>query len=123
MALRDKYIELRVEPTVCFYQSRLPGYYRRVTMGAVILAIGALTGTFLAFLNADEWTAVATAVTSGVTAWVAYHGTRGKISRCASSFLAFSLAMQRIDRLSRCCAEQIRTQLTRSWTECCGGNL
>jgi len=79
----DKYIELRVEPMVCFYQSRLPGYYRKVTVGTVILLVGALTGTFLAFLDADEWTAVATAVTSGVTAWMAFTGTKGKISRCA----------------------------------------
>lgn len=77
----EQYLKLRVEPQVAFYQRRLPGYYRKRTLFESLLLIGALSGTLLAFLNLDEWTAAVTAVSSAVTAWMAFHNTARKINR------------------------------------------
>ena len=38
-----------------------------------------------AFLGADEWTAVVTALASGVTSYLAYHGTTRKITRYSNT--------------------------------------
>ena len=68
-----------------FYQSRLPTYYRTRTISEVLLIIGTLSGTLMAFLDVSEWTAVVTAVATLVTAWVAFHGTSRKLTRYSNT--------------------------------------
>ena len=77
----ETYLRLRVEPMVRFYQSRLPSYYRWRTTYEVILVLGSLSGTLMAFLHVDEWVAVVAALTAMVTAWSAFSGTDSKLSR------------------------------------------
>ena len=48
---------LQVEPQIRFYQTRVPRYYSRKTVVELLLVIGALAGTIMAFLGIDQWTA------------------------------------------------------------------
>ena len=79
------YLKLRMEPQMRFYQSRLPTYYRTRTISEVLLMIGTLSGTLMAFLDVSEWAAVVTAVATLVTAWVAFHGTSRKLTRYSNT--------------------------------------
>ena len=77
----DKYLRLRVEPMINFYQGRLPQYYRLRISYEVLLTLGSLSGTVLAFFRVDEWAAITTAVTTMVTAWSVFHRTKDKLAR------------------------------------------
>jgi hypothetical protein len=81
----EKYLRLRVEPMTRFYQSRLPSYYRQRTTFEIVLVLGSLSGTLLAFLHVDEWMPAVTAVTAMITAWASFSGTDRKLSRYSSS--------------------------------------
>lgn len=77
----EEYLTLRVEPQLAFYKRRIPGYYRRRTVFHSLLLLGALSGTLLAFLNLDEWTAAVTAASGVMTAWVAFTDVTRKMRR------------------------------------------
>lgn len=77
----DMYLQLRVEPLVRFYQRRLPRYYWVRTIIEVIIILGALSGTLLVFLNADEWVAIITTCTVSLTAWINFQNTSRKLTR------------------------------------------
>jgi hypothetical protein len=84
----ERYLTLRVEPMVQFYQERLPSYYRSRTSVEVILLVGSLSGTVMSFLKLDEWAAIVTAVTAMVTAWAAFNGTTRKVTRYSNTIEA-----------------------------------
>ena len=71
----------RVEPMVRFYQDRLPTYYRTRSISQLLMIIGSLSGTLMAFLDIAQWSAIATAALVSVTAWAAFHGTSRKLTR------------------------------------------
>eukprot|EP01052_Picozoa_sp_SAG31_P062157 SAG31_NODE_21166_length_556_cov_1.006565_1_plen_127_part_10 len=77
----QRYIVLRVEPMIRFYQARLPRYYILSSVCQVLLLLGALSGTFMTFLGVDNWAALVTAITAAITAWSGFHGTERKLSR------------------------------------------
>ena len=81
----EKYLRLRVEPMVRFYQSRVPSYYRSRTVFEVILVLGSLSGTLMAFLELSQWVSVVTAVMALITAWSAFSGTDNKLSRYSNT--------------------------------------
>jgi hypothetical protein len=60
-------------------------YYRSRTAFEIILVLGSLSGTLMAFLHIDEWVAVVTAVTAMITAWSAFTGTDRKLSRYSNT--------------------------------------
>ena len=80
----ENYLRLRVEPSVRFYQDRLPSYYRTRYICETLLLAGTLSGTVMAFIKVDEWVAIVTAVTAMVTAWTAFSDTSRKLRRCVS---------------------------------------
>ena len=81
----EAYLRLRVEPMVRFYQGRLPAYYRSRTVFEVLLLVGSLAGTVMAFFKVDEWVAIAAAVSALVTAWAAFTGTKQKLNRYSNT--------------------------------------
>jgi hypothetical protein len=81
----DAYLKLRVEPQMRFYQSRVPAYYRVRTISEILIVLGSLSGTLMAFLGVDNWTAVVTATTTAVTAWMAFSGTSRKLTRYSNT--------------------------------------
>eukprot|EP01052_Picozoa_sp_SAG31_P013515 SAG31_NODE_813_length_11892_cov_5.354538_3_plen_244_part_00 len=77
----DEYIHMRVEPQVLFYQGQLPTDYRFRSTFEVLLILGSLSGTLMAFLDADQWTAGITTITTAIIAWMGYVQLDAKISR------------------------------------------
>merc|ERR1711988_1473698 len=63
-----------------FYQHRLPGYYRYVSISQILLILGSLTSALLAFVGKIEYTPLVAIGTSSITAWLEFRGTRKKIS-------------------------------------------
>ena len=81
----EDYIAFRVKPTLKFYQKRLPRYYRLRTAGQLLIFLGGLTGTFLAFINESPWTAIATVTSSALGSWLEFHGTAKKLVRYSNT--------------------------------------
>ena len=79
------YLEMRVQPLVQYYQSKLPLYYRRRTTSEVLLLLISLAGTLFTFLKIDQWTGVASAVGAAITAWSAFSDTRSKLTRYSNT--------------------------------------
>ena len=80
----DKYLHLRVEPLIRFYQRRLPRYYWVRTIVEIIIIFGSLSGMLMVFFDADQWVAIVTAGTVSLTAWVNFNGTSRKLARYSS---------------------------------------
>eukprot|EP01046_Picozoa_sp_COSAG06_P053541 COSAG06_NODE_9284_length_1939_cov_1.044022_1_plen_195_part_00 len=70
---------------VGFYQQRLPTYYRIRTVSELLLVTGSLSGTLLAFLGLAQWNAIVTSIGAVITAWLAFHGTRRKLTRYSTA--------------------------------------
>eukprot|EP01052_Picozoa_sp_SAG31_P037264 SAG31_NODE_4787_length_2956_cov_1.556178_2_plen_348_part_00 len=79
------YIKLRLEPMVRFYQSRLPRYYRARIITECILILGSLSGALMAFVQVEQWAAIAAAMVASVSAWNAFHATNRKMSRYSNA--------------------------------------
>ena len=75
------YIEYRVQQMLRFYQRRLPVYDSIKFRVSIFLLIGAFSGAILSLIGIPTWTAVATAIVGGVTAWSEFHGTEDKLVR------------------------------------------
>ena len=50
----ERYLRLRVEPLIRFYQKRLPQYYSSRSMAEGIIITGSLAGAILAICQIDE---------------------------------------------------------------------
>ena len=77
----DDYISQRVFPQCRLYQQRLPEYYCTNTTMQLLLVVLALVGSLFSILSISSWTAVVTAVVSGLTSWSEFRGTPAKIMR------------------------------------------
>jgi hypothetical protein len=80
-----EYLNYRVEPAFAYYQSQLPLYYRSRVAAEIVLVAGAFVGTILAFSGIASWAAIATSVTSAVTAWKEFNGTDKKLTRYSNT--------------------------------------
>jgi hypothetical protein len=80
-----EYLNFRVEPASRYYQTQLPLYYRSRVAAEVVLVTGAFVGTILAFYGVASWAAIATSVTSAVTAWKEFNGTDKKLTRYSNT--------------------------------------
>ena len=80
-----EYLNYRVEPAFRYYQSQLPLYYRSRVAAEVVLVAGAFVGTLLAFFGIASWAAIATSITSAVTAWKEFNGTDKKLTRYSNT--------------------------------------
>jgi hypothetical protein len=76
-----EYIMFRIEPTLDFYQRRLPRYYRSRTVIQYLLLLGTFSSTLLAFFGVGTWAAIPTAIATAATAWQEFAGTDKKLSR------------------------------------------
>ena len=86
----ERYLRLRVEPLIRFYQKRLPQYYSSRSMAEGIIITGSLAGAILAICQIDEvrtvfasslatgaessvhgaqWTGFASGILGAVMAW------------------------------------------------------
>ena len=63
----ERYLRLRVEPLIRFYQKRLPQYYSSRSMAEGVIITGSLAGAILAICQIDEVRAVFVAASSLVT--------------------------------------------------------
>ncbi|KAK3266061.1 hypothetical protein CYMTET_25291 [Cymbomonas tetramitiformis] len=80
-----QYIDLRVKPQLCFYQSRLPGYARaRYSIEAAILGTS-LIATLLAFMNMSQWAPISAATATALTAYSKFKGHDKKLQRMSEA--------------------------------------
>lgn len=54
---------------------------RRRSIFQFLFLIGTAVAGLLAFIQHTEWVAMATIMTSSITAWMEFHGTEAKIAR------------------------------------------
>lgn len=92
----EKYLSLRVEPQVRFYQKRLPRYYRFRTITEMFILLGSLSGTLFVYMEIEEWTGIISALCAAFTAWAAFHGTTRKLTR-------YSNSVEKIKRITLWC--------------------
>jgi len=76
-----KYIELRLEKMLHFYQSRIPRAACLKTYLEIIIMLGASTSSVAAYYGHHRIVAVITSFTTALAAYKAFHGTEEKIAR------------------------------------------
>ena len=81
----DSYLNLRVEPQIRFYQSRLPVYYHSNFSFQVILLLASIGATLMAALGIAKWIPTMNAATTALMAWAAFRGVDQKVSRYSNT--------------------------------------
>lgn len=83
-----RYIELRVKPTIRFYQQRLPLYnLRKNFLNIVVMVIGVAVSV-LAHYEQTSWVATSTAAATALMSWSEFCDTSNKIQRYSRSIIA-----------------------------------
>ena len=77
----SNYLELRVEPMLAYYQTKLPRCYRRRFVMELTLVLGGLVSSVLAFYKLHEWIPVVASFTAVVSGWLEFDNTAKKLSR------------------------------------------
>ena len=85
-------MSLRVQNQLAFYQRRLPIYYRVRSICELLICLGTLASTALAFMHLEAWTPAAAAIVFTVTSWVEFSDVNKKLNR-------FSDTIQQIDTI------------------------
>ena len=81
----EKYIRIRLEGTMRFYQSRVSPYFRSRTMCAVALMLASVGAAVIASLNMSEWISIVSIIGSSITSWTEFSGTSKKLGRYANA--------------------------------------
>lgn len=89
----NDYLELRAVKQLQFYQGRVPIYYRVRTIAEIILILGGLAGTVLAFFDLAAWAGVTAAITFMVTSWLEFAGTSQKLRRYSDTIHRIGLSI------------------------------
>ena len=81
----QKYMALRLEPMLRFYQSRIKPYYRSRTGVVVFLMLATGASAVMAALGLTVWIGIIAILASSVTSWSEFSGTGKKLARYASA--------------------------------------
>eukprot|EP00929_Paragymnodinium_shiwhaense_P084674 TRINITY_DN452_c0_g1_i1.p1 TRINITY_DN452_c0_g1~~TRINITY_DN452_c0_g1_i1.p1 ORF type:complete len:993 (+),score=115.47 TRINITY_DN452_c0_g1_i1:91-3069(+) len=125
----SRYIQLRIQPAIDFYQQRIPLHTRRVfSLELTIMLLGVL-GSLLTYMEQVEWVAMSTALASALVAWGEFSDGRSKVERYSKAVTALENLLSWWDSLSDvqkagresinklvCTAEGIISQEQLAWT-------
>eukprot|EP00929_Paragymnodinium_shiwhaense_P084675 TRINITY_DN452_c0_g1_i2.p1 TRINITY_DN452_c0_g1~~TRINITY_DN452_c0_g1_i2.p1 ORF type:complete len:985 (+),score=113.78 TRINITY_DN452_c0_g1_i2:91-3045(+) len=125
----SRYIQLRIQPAIDFYQQRIPVHTRLAfSIEVTILLLGVL-GSLLTYMEHVEWVSVSTAAASGLVAWGEFSDGRSKVERYSKTVMALENLLSWWDSLGEvqkagresinrlvCTAEGIISQEQLAWT-------
>lgn len=120
----DAYIIHRVEKALVFYKNRIPRYNMIRNITQLLLVIGSLGSTALAFADKVIWAAAIAICSSGIIAYLEFNGINDKINRYSFTvhaleeliFWWFTLtsiersAVANVDRLVLTCEELLQKE-------------
>ena len=75
------YIEMRVLPTMDFYQLRIPVYARQIMVSKLQILFAAVTCTILARYGLEQWVIVVAAGAAAITSWIEFEDKSRKVER------------------------------------------
>ena len=81
----SEYIELRLVPTMQFYQSRITPYYTSKTTFSILLMLSTILSAAFSSINLTVWISVVSVVASSITSWQEFSGTSKKLVRYAGA--------------------------------------
>jgi hypothetical protein len=81
----SRYIELRIEEKIEFYQSRTPSYaWQRCSFKALLLAC-TLAATILSRYRMDTWVIATASAATAITSWDEFTDVTRKVERCTQA--------------------------------------
>lgn len=80
----NEYLAHRVNSAMHTYREKIPRYVMMRSMSHSALIFGSLSGVALAILKYTNWAGILAACAITSTAWLEFHGTSKKISRCST---------------------------------------
>lgn len=77
----QQYIDLRVLPTMDFYQERIPTYARQIMVSKLQILFAAVTCSILARYGLEQWVIVVASGAAAVTSWIEFEDKSRKVER------------------------------------------
>jgi len=107
-----RYLKLRVEPMIQFYQKRMPRYYGRRIWSESLLIAGAVATTLMAAFRLQNWTAIVATFMGLVTAWSSFVSADKKLTRYTNTVEKISVYVlwwRQLSEVEKLMVERIKT--------------
>ena len=95
-----RYIVLRVEPMMAFYEQRIPVYTRRAFILKLVVVLLSIAASALAHFDQLTWVASLSGLAGAITSWSEFSDTTRKIERYSRSAIGLEKLLSWWDSLS-----------------------
>jgi len=83
----ERYIELRIQPSIHFYSKRIPIYSRSAMVLKMTVLLLGITASVLAHYSLLSWVAISSAAATAIVSWAEFSDSVRKIERYSSTIV------------------------------------